>query len=353
MAVWHSPRQSQRTSLSHSPRRVDCRFQHGRRSLAGGLVLAVAGQTGALGQGAGSASAPASTMVVVPAGPFVRGDSTGEPDERPQRRIELPAFALDRTEVTRGAYGLCVQQGVCRPPAVPGRPPDPSALLPKELPVAYVSWHDAATYCRWAGKRLPSEAEWEKAARGPDGRRYPWGNDFSCRRGNFGNFAGDGRCADEGAPGKLLPVGSFADGASPYGALDMAGNVWEWVYDPYSADAYRRPPLRPPAQKAGGSSSGSAAGATEPPAGPVPPSTGSASADAAARQEAQKGERTPAALNDRRVLHGGGCCSIFGLPRSADRLALPATYSDADIGFRCARDQPSASPPAASPAPAR
>ncbi len=251
-------------------------------------------------------------MVLVPAGPFVRGDKAGEADERPQRRLELPAFAIDRTEVTRGAYGECVAKGKCRPALAAGQTADATAQLPRALPVANVSWHDAAAYCAFVGKRLPTEAEWEKAARGPDGRRYPWGDEFACARGNFGNFAGDGRCAEDGAPGMLVPVGSFPAGASPYGALDMAGNVWEWVADPYAADAYLRPPLRPT---------------------PVTPDGGHARVTASSR----------------RVLHGGGCCSIFGLPRSADRLALPPTYKDADIGFRCAQDPPGSARPTAQP----
>lgn len=263
--------------------------------------------------------APGPEMVLVPAGPFLRGDKAGEADERPQRRLELPAFAIDRTEVTRGAYGECVAKGACQPALAAGQTAEVAAQLPRELPVVNVSWHDAVAYCASVGKRLPTEAEWEKAARGPDGRRYPWGDEFACARGNFGNFAGDGRCAEDGAPGTLMPVGSFPGGASPYGALDMAGNVWEWVADPYAADAYLRPPLRP---------------------APVPPEGGR--------------PKVAAKPQERRVLHGGGCCSIFGLPRSADRLALPPTYKDADIGFRCAHDRPApaqlaAHPPGSSP----
>lgn len=261
-------------------------------------------------------AAPGPEMVLVPAGPFVRGDKAGEADERPQRRLELPAFAIDRTEVTRGAYGECVVQGKCRPALAADQAADSVDRLPRTLPVANVSWHDAAAYCAFVGKRLPTEAEWEKAARGPDGRRYPWGDEFACARGNFGNFAGDGRCAEDGAPGGLMPVGSFPGGASPYGALDMAGNVWEWVADPYAADAYLRPPLRP-----------------------APVTLDGGHAKVAAKPQ------------ERRVLHGGGCCSIFGLPRSADRLALPPTYKDADIGFRCAQNLQDPQAPQAPQAP--
>jgi serine/threonine-protein kinase len=247
-----------------------------------------------------AAAAPADdSMVVVPAGEFVRGDAEGEPDERPPQRVQLPAFAIDRTEVTVESYSECVQKNACRPPGGPKAP----AGAPAGLPVVNVSWQDAAAYCAFAGKRLPTEAEWEKAARGTDGRRYPWGSEFSCARGNFGNYAGDGRCADEGAPGHPVPVGSFPSGASPYGALDMAGNVWEWVADQYAPDAYKAY-KRPP-----------------------PPLAQARVAD----------EKLAGNKGAPRVLHGGGCCSIFGLPRSADRLALPPTYRDSDIGFRCAR----------------
>lgn len=271
-------------------------------------VLFVLSYSAALAAGAIAASTPAGappSMVVVPAGEFVRGEAEGEADERPPQRVQLPAFAIDRTEVTTAAYGECVARGACRPAGGPAQKDKPAP----ELPVVYVSWHDAAAYCAFVGKRLPSEAEWEKAARGTDGRRYPWGSEFACARGNFGNFGGDGRCADEGAVGHPVAVGSFPGGASPYGALDLAGNVWEWVADLYAADAYKRP----------------------------------LSIHAA-------DERRPSPPAARRVLRGGGCCSIFGLPRSADRLALPGNYRDADIGFRCAAPVPGPRSSATGPA---
>ena len=134
-------------------------------------------------------------MIAVPAGPFVRGDESGDPDEKPTAKINLAAFAIDRTEVTVEQYSECVAAKAC--PAIAGSSGKNSA----KLPVTQVSWQEAVAYCQWAGKRLPSESEWEKAARGQDGRRYPWGNEFSCQRGNFGNFSMDGRCAEEGAPG--------------------------------------------------------------------------------------------------------------------------------------------------------
>lgn len=250
----------------------------------------------------GTALLPATkTMIAIPAGPFVRGDESGDPDERPTTKVSLPAFAIDRTEVTVEQYSECVSKRAC--PALSVTKTAENA----KLPVTQVSWQEAVAYCQWAGKRLPSESEWEKAARGTDGRRYPWGNDFSCQHGNYGNFSMDGRCAEEGAPGKPVAVGSYPSGASPYGVLDMAGNVWEWTQDSYQRDAYQR---------------------TD---GKVVRGTGA--------------ERL-------RVLRGGGCCSIFGLPRTTDRLALPLDYRDGDIGFRCAKDGDPAQAPLTTAAPA-
>jgi formylglycine-generating enzyme required for sulfatase activity len=223
------------------------------------------------------ALAPAET-VRVPSGWFWMGGGD-EVDERPRHRVFVSAFELDRDEVTRERYAACVRAGACAPPASDGA---------AGLPVTGVSWNDAAAFCRFAGGRLPSEAEWEKAARGTDGRVYPWGDEPRCDRANFGNFEGEGRCPRN--PGAPVEPGRFG-AESPYGARDLAGNVWEWVNDYYSDKYYSVSPARDPAG---------------PPSGRA------------------------------RVVRGGACCSMFGLPRAANRLAFPADYRDVDLGFRCA-----------------
>ncbi|MBI3994771.1 MAG: SUMF1/EgtB/PvdO family nonheme iron enzyme [Nitrospirae bacterium] len=149
-------------------------------------------------------------------------------DAAPEHRIQLPSFFLDQHEVTNGAYFRFVEANSF--PILPhwhdGRPRRDQ----ERLPVGYVSWPEADAYCRWLGKRLPTEAEWEKAARGPDGWIYPWGYFFDYRRANVG-----------GLMSGPAPVGSFPNGQSPYGARDMIGNVWEWTadwYRPYPGGSY-------------------------------------------------------------------------------------------------------------------
>jgi len=196
-----------------------------------------------------------STMVYVPAGEFLMG-SEGNPDaqvqERPQHSVYLDAFWIDQTEVTNEQYRQCVESGTCRAPTTCdwGEPtyPDPSKT---HHPVVCVSWEDANDYCAWAHKRLPTEAEWEKAARGTDRRIYPWGNEFDCHRANlddeteFDDYVGPGGEGCDGFP-RTAPVGRFPSGESPYGALDMAGNVWEWCEDWYDEDYYSRSADRNP-----------------------------------------------------------------------------------------------------------
>jgi formylglycine-generating enzyme required for sulfatase activity len=168
-------------------------------------------------------------MVYVPGGTFEMGSTNGLGNQQPVHTVKLDGFWIDRTEVANAQYAGCVAAGVCSPPS-------PSSTLTRksyygdsqydEYPVIYVSWDDATTYCEWVGGRLPSEAEWEYAARGTDGRIYPWGNEWDAKRCN----------AWESGKHDTTPVGAYLQGASPYGVLDMAGNVLEWtlsLYRPY------------------------------------------------------------------------------------------------------------------------
>jgi formylglycine-generating enzyme required for sulfatase activity len=156
-------------------------------------------------------------MVTIPAGRFVLGSD--DPNALPERHLNLPAFEIDKYEVTKAQYFQFVEETGHNAPW--GTYPAEQA----DYAVTNVSWEDAKAYCEWAGKRLPSEAEWEKAARGTDGQLYPWGNEWRDRLAN----------TKESGAGGVMPVGSYPDGVSPYGVEDMAGNVWEWVEDWSSA----------------------------------------------------------------------------------------------------------------------
>jgi eukaryotic-like serine/threonine-protein kinase len=158
-------------------------------------------------------------------------------DEQPPHNVSLEAYWIDRTEVTNLAYSQCVNAGACLPPASDSSESFSSYYGNQQYadyPVLQVDWERAKNYCAWAGGRLPTEAEWENAARGTDGRTYPWGNTSpTCARVNFGE--------PKLCTGDTSKVGSYPEGASAYGLLDMAGNVSEWVYDWYSDATYSQP----------------------------------------------------------------------------------------------------------------
>jgi formylglycine-generating enzyme required for sulfatase activity len=172
-------------------------------------------------------------QVFVPAGVVQMGgfDVNSENDEVPSRNITLNAFWVDKLEVTNEMYARCMEAGVCgKFHVVQSEKRQDYFTNPdyKDYPVVNVTWLDTKTYCEWNGRRLPSEAEWERAARGDDMRTFPWGDELPSE--TFTNFADLIRDTSR--------VGSYAAGASPYGALDMAGNVWEWTSDFYDADFY-------------------------------------------------------------------------------------------------------------------
>jgi len=170
------------------------------------------------------------SMVLISAGAFLMGREDASPDEQPIHSVVLDAFYLDRYEVTVADYAKFLKSGDVDPPFLWQEAQDGKN---HEKPVLGVDWYDAAAYCRWLGKRLPTEAEWEKAARGTDGRIYPWGNGPpTSDHGNFGHETARGYAA-------VAEVGSFEKGQSPYGIHDLAGNVWEWVADRYDEHYYQ------------------------------------------------------------------------------------------------------------------
>ncbi len=248
-------------------------------------------------------------MIYVPAGAFQMGGEDGQDDEKPVRTVTLDAFWIDRTEVTNAMFavflndqGNQIEEGVtwlvvgsedCQIEQSDGQYRPQSGY--EQHPVSEVTWYGANAYCRWASRRLPTEAEWEKAARGTDERTYPWGNTFDGRILNFCdvNCPFDWKNANsDDRYNRTAPVGSYPAGASPYGALDMAGNIWEWVADWYDANYYASSPVQNPAGSANGSG---------------------------------------------RVLRGGSWYNSMNALRAADRDEGNPSRTGGNVGFRCVR----------------
>ena len=219
----------------------------------------------------------------VPAGEFLMGslpnDPNTEEDEKPQHAVYLEAFWIDQTEVTNRMYSMCIADGGCTKPVSTER----DLFEKPDHPVRGVTWIQAQKFCQWSGRRLPTEAEWEKAAQGPDGQLYPWGDQKpNADLTNFDFVIND-----------ILEVGKFSEGASAYRTYDMAGNVWEWVADWYADDYYKESPYR----------------------NPVGPGSG-----------------------NRRVIRGGAWNTVEQAIRSANRFwAFPGR--DDFNGFRCAESE--------------
>jgi formylglycine-generating enzyme required for sulfatase activity len=198
-------------------------------------------------------------LVYVSAGDFMMGarefDEQAEPDEMPLRTVTLDAFWIDKTEVTNAMFAafLTEQDNKTEGGGAWYEADSPDAKIAvvgpnweveegfEDYPVVEVTWYGAQAYCQWVGRTLPTEAQWEKAARGTDGRIFPWGNTQpNCSVANF--YTGSQSCADG-----IAEAGTYGGTASPYGALDMAGNVWEWVADWYKSNYYKDAPTENPA----------------------------------------------------------------------------------------------------------
>lgn len=188
------------------------------------------------------------TLVYVPAGEFIMGSNDGYSDEQPIHTVYLDAFWISQTEITNGMYEKCVSTGKCSSQNKSYHNPSTGSYNfgesnYKDYPAVYVNWEQANTYCAWANGRLPTEAEWEKAARDEESFTYPWGNQSANHSlANYDNYLGD-----------TVEVASYIQGASPYGVLDMAGNVWEWVADYYDENYYSYSSMQNPIGPTSGS----------------------------------------------------------------------------------------------------
>ncbi|MBI4725791.1 formylglycine-generating enzyme family protein [candidate division TA06 bacterium] len=210
-----------------------------------------------------------SVLIEIPAGSFIMGSNDYD-DEKPIHTVYLDKYYIGKYEVTVGQFrkfvnatgyktdaeksgGAYVYTGGSWQQKADANWKNPYFSQNDNSPVVCVSWNDAKAYCDWAGLRLPTEAEWEKAARGTDGRSYPWGNGWDGNKCNHGKVSSPYTDASDGYE-YTSPVGSFSSGVSPYGAYDMAGNVWEWCSDWYGENYYGSSPSNNPTGPSSGDS---------------------------------------------------------------------------------------------------
>jgi formylglycine-generating enzyme len=245
-----------------------------------------------------SQSLDGAPMVMIPAGPFIMGGDEGPQNERPAHTVTLDAYYIDRYEVTLSLYQKFLEEGNHdAPPTWDAE----AAMSVGDRPAIGMRWESAAAYCRWAGKRLPTEAEWEKAARGTDGRRYPWGemqpfvDIANYNRGMWVSEAVTLMAVTGGLEGMSVRHGLKEGGKSPFGASHMAGNAAEWVADWYERDYYHKSPER----------------------NPLGPMTG-----------------------EKRVLRGGSWADVPSALRTTARFSAEPNFEDRTVGFRCAMDMP-------------
>jgi len=274
------------------------RFSYGLAIVAAGLLSLAAspeptkdGQAPEIKTVTGKDGAP---MILVPAGPFKMGSQDGLPNERPEHQVQLDGFYIDQYEVTMILYRKFLESGKHDSPPTWD---DEAAATVGDRPAIGMNWGDAAAYCEWAGKRLPTEAEWEKAARGTDGRRYPWGHmqpfvDIAnYNRGVWVNETVTLVPVTSGLEGMSVRHGLKTGGKSPYGLAHMAGNAAEWVADWYDREYYQQSPEKNP---------------TGPP----------------------KGEK--------RIIRGGSWADLPPALRVTARFSAEPEFEDRAIGFRCA-----------------
>jgi sulfatase modifying factor 1 len=271
-----------------------------------GLLLAVlmmgageppTGSDGAAGKDRVPGGKDGAPMVVIPEGPFAMGSHDGGGNERPEHTVVLSRYAIDQFEVTLSLYAKFLEATKHKAPPLWD---EDSVASAGNRPTVGVTWEDAQAYCKWAGKRLPTEAEWEKAARGTDGRKFPWGDmqpfvDIAnYNRGQWVSY-GITLAPVDMVGGMSVRHGTKEGGKSPYGAFHMAGNAAEWVADWYDREYYQKSPEKnPPGPESG----------------------------------------------EKRVIRGGSWNDVPAGIRSTARVAAEPTFRDLTLGFRCALESP-------------